>query len=82
MENVIKEGDQIWMWRENKLKPSYSHVGIFIGEGMMVHVSRKGLNGVIRTDPIETVIKTSKCFIVKPDPQKVELMSGNPKGWL
>ena len=77
---VLKEGDQIWMWRENKFAlPSYAHIGIFVGEGLMVHVSRNGLKGVIQMDPIEKVIKTSKCFIVKPDPKKVEMVSGTPK---
>ena len=80
MARVIKEGDQIWMWRGEKFPfLSYAHVGIYIGEGMMVHVSRNGINGIIRKDPILDVIKTSKCFIVKPDLMKLEMMSGTPK---
>jgi len=79
MQELVKEGDLIWMWRENKWRPSYAHVGIYVGEETMVHVSHEGLNVMIKKDPIQNVIKESKCFIVKPDPGKLKKMSGTPK---
>eukprot|EP00092_Neocalanus_flemingeri_P032401 GFUD01035234.1.p1 GENE.GFUD01035234.1~~GFUD01035234.1.p1 ORF type:complete len:783 (-),score=121.38 GFUD01035234.1:230-2578(-) len=78
MRRVIKEGDQIWIWRKNILT-QFAHVGIFIGQESIVHVQRDGSYGVIRTDPIEDVIKDSQCFIVKPDPKRLEMMWGTPK---
>ena len=78
MRSVIEEGDQIWMWREGHVA-SYSHVGIYIGQDSIVHVSSQGLSGIIKKDPIEDVIKNSKCFIIKHDPGRLTMNSGTPK---
>jgi len=43
-----EEGDQIWMWRKRFGGFEYAHVGVYIGDANMVHVSGSGLTAVIK----------------------------------
>ena len=78
MQSVLQEGDQIWMWRQGMLA-AYAHVGVYVGDDSMIHVSNQGLSGVIRKDHVKDVIQNSKCFIIKQDPGKLTAKSGIPK---
>ena len=80
MRDVVQEGDQIWMWRTR----GYAHVGIYVGDDSMIHVSSSIIraSGVIKKECAEEVIKDSKCFIRKHDPEKLTANSKTPKVYL
>merc|ERR1712126_533629 len=77
MRDVVQDGDQIWMWRTR----GYAHVGIYVGDDLMIHVSSSltRASGVIKEERAQDVIKDSKCFIRKHDPEKLTVNSGTPK---
>jgi len=73
----VEEGDQIWMWRNRIRGLQYAHVGVYVGDGHMVHVSGSGLTAVIKKDPVKDVVGDSECYVVKSTPN--EEMKGSIK---
>ena len=80
MKKLLKEGDQIWMWRKVGVI-EYAHVAIYIGEENddIVHVSHENMQGIIKKEPAQNVIGSSQCFIIRPDNERVKSLGGTIK---